>query len=133
MSFGFCYLRPFFACTSSISPTLTLHRVCEENPRAYLQPGTLIIGTCTGLLAASAIASSDSLIALIPLAVETVRLAFRLGATAARKAESLEASQTPWTSLVTGVDSTTVSVAVEEFNQTQVGAFTLSACQAAKS
>ncbi|RAH69481.1 putative polyketide synthase [Aspergillus aculeatinus CBS 121060] len=93
--------------------------VCEENPRAYLQPGILIIGTCTGLLAASAIASSDSLVALIPLAVETVRLAFRLGATAARKAESLETSQTPWTSLVTGVDSATVSVAVEEFNQTQ--------------
>ncbi|PYI20253.1 putative polyketide synthase [Aspergillus violaceofuscus CBS 115571] len=92
---------------------------CEENPRAYLQPGTLIIGTCTGLLAASAIASADSLVALVPLAVETVRVAFRLGATAARKAKSLEASQTPWTSLVTGIDSTTVSAAVEEFNQTQ--------------
>ncbi|PYI02699.1 putative polyketide synthase [Aspergillus sclerotiicarbonarius CBS 121057] len=93
--------------------------LCEENPHAYLQRGCLIIGTCIGLLTASAIASSDSLVALIPLAVETVRIALRLGARAASRAESLEPSQNAWTSLVTGVDSTTVLTAVEEFNQTQ--------------
>lgn len=81
---------------------------------------------CIGLLSASAIACSKSLIELIPLAVETVRAAFRLGSCVGCMAESLEPAiggQRSWTSLVTGVDSKTVISAVDSFNKSEVHKF----------
>lgn len=82
---------------------------------------------CIGLLSASAIACSKSLVELIPLAVESVRTAFRLGSYVGCMAQSLEPAidgQKSWTSLVTGVDSKTVISAVDSFNQSEVQNFT---------
>lgn len=95
----------------------------EENPHTYVKGGSHILGMCIGLLSASAIACSKSLVELIPLAVETVRIAFRLGSCVGYMAESLEPTvdgQRSWTSLVTGVDSKTVISAVESFNNSEV-------------
>ena len=53
-------------------------------------PSVRLLGLCTGLLAATAITSVDSLIALLPVVVQTVRAAFRIGAHVANVGERLE-------------------------------------------
>ncbi|KAH8689371.1 putative polyketide synthase [Talaromyces proteolyticus] len=109
-------LESAFACIAQLAHFIG---TSEENPHTYIKPGSRIMGMCIGLLSASAIACCDSLVALIPLAVETIRIAFRLGARVACVAESLEPGQKPWTSLVTGIDSQAVVSDVDSFNKTQ--------------
>ena len=81
------------------------------------------MGVCTGLLAASAVASCNTLISLIPLAVQAVRIAFRLGlrvATVGRHLESpLDRGQT-WSTIVLGLGSEAAEVALNDFNEKQV-------------
>ncbi|QGA19295.1 hypothetical protein EYB26_006984 [Talaromyces marneffei] len=97
--------------------------LAEENPQYYIKKGSHIVGVCIGLLSASAIACSHSLVHLIPLAVETVRTAFRLGSCVGRMArlqEPVVHESKSWTSLVTGVDLQAVASAIHAFNRTQV-------------
>ena len=98
-------------------------RLSEENPQSYVKPGSHIVGVCIGLLSASAIACSQSVGDLIPLAVETVRTAFRLGSRVGRMVRLQEPSaheSKSWISLVTGTDSQAVESAIDAFNSTQV-------------
>lgn len=78
---------------------------------------------CTGLLTASAVASSTSLTTLIPLAIQTIRITFRLGSRVATVAEQLEPptdrTQT-WSTIVLGINSGDAGVAVAEFNRDHV-------------
>lgn len=87
------------------------------------------MGVCIGLLTASALSCSRSLVDMIPLATETVRTAFRLGNCVGRMARLQEPAvygSKSWTSLVTGVSSQAVVSAVHVFNKTQVGSSKLS-------
>lgn len=90
----------------------------------YLQASTSqILGVCTGLLAASAVASSNSLTALIPLAVQAVCIAFRLGARVSRVGHQLEASGSEdqtWSTIVLGISSEAAELELKDFNQNQV-------------
>jgi len=99
-------------------------RFFEEHPMEYLQASTSqILGVCTGLLAASAVASSDSLTALIPLAVQTVCIAFRLGARVSRVGHQLEASRSEdqtWSTIILGIGSEAAELELKDFNQNQV-------------
>ncbi|RDW91966.1 hypothetical protein BP5796_01360 [Coleophoma crateriformis] len=92
----------------------------EEQPLAYLElNSTQILGVCTGLLAASAVASCSSLTALIPLAVQAVRIAFRMGARVTTVGNQLESSvdkSSTWSTIVLGIGSEAAEVALEEFN-----------------
>ncbi|KAK5457972.1 polyketide synthase [Exophiala xenobiotica] len=56
----------------------TFERRSPSYPRQT--PETCLVGVGIGLIVANAVASADSLPSLIPLAVETVSIAFRLGA-----------------------------------------------------
>jgi hypothetical protein len=56
----------------------TFERSSPSYPRQ--NPETCLVGVGIGLIVANAVASADSLPSLIPLAVETVLIAFRLGA-----------------------------------------------------
>ena len=105
---------------------LTSTRCFEEQPRTYIpssisRPDARLAGLCTGLIAASAIASADSLTALIPLAVEAVRIAFRTGAHVGRVAQQLECDtgRRSWSTIV-GADAKAVDTALSEFHEENV-------------
>ncbi|PQE14273.1 polyketide synthase protein [Rutstroemia sp. NJR-2017a BVV2] len=92
----------------------------EEQPLAYLEPAnTEVLGVCTGLLAASAVASCTSLTSLIPLAVQAVRIAFRLGsrvATVGNQLETTKDRQQTWSTIVLGISADAGEAALAEFN-----------------
>jgi len=103
-----------------------LLRYYEEFPLQYPHISTTqILGVCTGLLAASAVASSHTLSALIPLAVQTIRIAFRLGSRVATLGEQIEPkTQTlqTWSTIVLGVGREDALEALTQFNETNVNA-----------
>ena len=75
------------------------------------------------MLAASAIASANSLTALLPLAVETVRIAFRTGLYVGEVADRLERGQDTseaWSTTVATSDKQGAEVALDEYNQAHV-------------
>ncbi|ERF69996.1 hypothetical protein EPUS_03548 [Endocarpon pusillum Z07020] len=95
----------------------------EEQPRTYIpssfsRPDAKIVGLCTGLIAASAVASADSLTALVPLAVEAVRVAFRTGAHVGRVAQQVECEpgRKSWSTIV-AADVKAVEAALSEFHE----------------
>lgn len=82
-----------------------------------------LLGLCTGLLAASAVASVDSLIALLPVAVETVRVAFRTGAHVADVAQRLEIfsdTYESWSTVFTVADIDSAEEALNKFHHEHV-------------
>lgn len=95
----------------------------EEHPLAYLEPSnTEVLAVCTGLLAASAVASCKSLTSLIPLAVQAVRIAFRLGSRVAAVGNQLESAsdrQKTWSTIVMGLSPEAAERALEEFNESR--------------
>jgi len=95
----------------------------EENPLSYLKPSnTEVLAVCTGLLAASAVASCTSLTALIPLAVQAVRIAFRLGSRVATVGNQLESSsdrKKTWSTIVLGISPEAAEPALAEFNKSR--------------
>ena len=99
-------------------------RYYEDFPLEYPRPSrTHILGVCTGLLAASAVASSCSLTSLIPLAVQTLRIAFRLGsrvATVGNQLESRTSVPQSWSTIVLGMTSEVAEVTLSEFNEKHV-------------
>lgn len=101
-------------------------RCFEEQPRTYIpssfsRPDAKIVGLCTGLIAASAVASADSLTALVPLAVEAVRVAFRTGAHVGRVAQQVECEtgRKSWSTIV-AADVKAVEAALSEFHEENV-------------
>ncbi|EXJ93814.1 hypothetical protein A1O1_02207 [Capronia coronata CBS 617.96] len=92
----------------------------EERRPSYIQPNTdaRLVGLCTGLIAAAAIASSDSLTALVPLAVEAVRIAFRAGAHVGRVAQQIEGESKPqsWSTIV-AADEKSAQAALDAFHK----------------
>jgi hypothetical protein len=83
---------------------------------------TRIVGICTGLLAAAAISTSKSLAELIPKAVDTVLLAFRIGLHAESMSDTIvghDKSAKSW-SLVLGMREDDASAAISSFLQAKV-------------
>jgi hypothetical protein len=98
--------------------------MAEECPN-ILSPERSIIGLCSGLLAAAAVSSFSSPSSCIPLAVETVRIAFRLGLHVDTVADRLrvKAHETEsWSVLVSGITELVAKYAVEDFNTQNVRA-----------
>ncbi|KAL2819649.1 hypothetical protein BDW59DRAFT_120646 [Aspergillus cavernicola] len=77
-----------------------------------------VLGVCTGSLAAAAISCSTSLSELLPIAVQTVLIAFRLGLCAQEVRDRLEISEEdrtqPW-SVVSDVSPEQVALALNNF------------------
>ena len=99
---------------------LTTNRAFEERSVSYISPNidARIVGLCTGLLAASAVASVDSLTALIPLAIESVRLAFRAGALVGRIGLQIQGEgQTPSWSTIVAADEKSAQSALDAFHK----------------
>ena len=96
--------------------------------RGPAHPGSesCVIGVSTGLLAAAAVALSPAVSALIPLAIEVVLIAFRLGLHVERTARNLEAStansseRASWTYVIPNKTEEEAQESIAAFNREHV-------------
>ena len=95
----------------------------EKNWEDVTNRQTFNVGLCSGLFAATAVASTPSLSALVPVAVEVVLMAFRVGMHVHCLAEKIspttEASES-WTHIYPGVKEAQASKALAEFHDVNV-------------
>ncbi|KAG8528459.1 Type I Iterative PKS [Bacidia gigantensis] len=136
-------LRAEFPRFSSILDLLTRYRKIQDNPalegaltcvhqiatfiayygeeaRVYpLASGSYFSGLCTGLLAAAAISSAHAVSDLIPVAVETVLIAFRTGLRTLQMRDRIcrRSTKHDWSVVVSGIDEGTATPALREFSQ----------------
>lgn len=88
-------------------------------------PESHIIGSCTGLLAAAAVSSCKSLVDLLPVSVEVVKLSYRIGSLVGRTANHVEQGcdgPQSWALAVTGLREEQVIKRLDDFHHTNVGA-----------
>lgn len=83
---------------------------------------SFIIGLCTGQLAAAAVSSSKTVGELIPVGVETVVLALRLGISVMKVQELVESSKSgsSWSVLVSGMREQEAQELIEQFAEKNV-------------
>jgi hypothetical protein len=95
-------------------------RYYAENPTELpALANTRIVGLCTGLLAASVVASARSLSELLPLATEAVRIAFRAGTCVGAAKDALENAtnaKDSWSTIVTGISEKDAKSALATFH-----------------
>ena len=92
----------------------------SHGTRAYPPVETCLVGLCLGSLAAAAVASSHSLTDLLPLASETVGIAFRIGLHTLEKGRLLHRPSKgakPWSVVFGGLDELAAKTALEDFNR----------------
>lgn len=88
---------------------------------------TVVLGLCTGSLAAAAISTSTSVFELLPAAVEAVLIAFRTGLRSIEVRDDIERSsqsELPMWSVIVGMDE---SQALKELNVFSAAKVTISA------
>jgi len=94
-----------------------------ENPTELPNPAnTRLVGLCTGLIAASVVASARSLSELLPLATEAVRIAFRAGTCVGAAKDALEHpadAKESWSTIVTGISEDAAQDALTAFHDAQ--------------
>ena len=100
-------------------------REVEDDTKPYPAPGdTYVLGVCTGSLAAAAVSCSSSLSELLPLAVQSPLVAFRLGFCALDMRDRLESSAEdrgrPWSVVVSGLDAEAAESGIKKFCQDNV-------------
>jgi hypothetical protein len=90
---------------------------------------TINVGLCSGLFAATAVASAQCVSALVPLGVQVVLMAFRTGTYAQSIAERLSPttsdSSESWTHIYAGVKDVQASAALDAFHDAYVNALFL--------
>ena len=82
------------------------------------------MGLCTGTLAAAAISSSTSLSELLPAAVHTVQVAFRLGLCGQELRDRIHtpdpSAGQEWSAVFFGLDEASAVAAIAEFSNSKV-------------
>ena len=84
---------------------------------------THIVGSCTGLLAAAVISSSRSLVDLLPVAVEVVRIAFRIGSLVNEGRDQIEhasSQSSSWSVVLPGLSELDAVRIIKEFHESSV-------------
>lgn len=117
--------------TSSIVINTIDHRFMEATSHSYPSPDTVYVGLCTGLLSAAAIAISKSLTHLVTTAVNVVRICFRVGLVARRRALQLEAengTSDSWSILVMNLSASEARSLVETSQKEQVCIHRMTEC-----
>ncbi|KAH8804520.1 putative polyketide synthase [Xylogone sp. PMI_703] len=95
----------------------------DDHPSEYFVPSdTVLVGLCTGLLASAAVSASKSLVDLIPIALNIVRVAFRIGVKVNSAAQRLATvheikGNQSWSRLVVGIQKEAVIEEVNQFNE----------------
>lgn len=89
---------------------------------------TYMVGLCTGLLSAAAISSTPTVSTLIPLAIQTVLVAFRTGLyinAFSSKLYSPSTKSESWTMVFPGAGEEDVKNAISKFHLSNVSLFGL--------
>lgn len=87
------------------------------------ESNTHIVGSCTGLLAAAVVSSSRSFVDLLPVAVEVVRIAFRLGSLVNEVRDQIEQSSnqsTSWSVVLPGLCESDAVRTIQNFYEINV-------------
>lgn len=108
-----------FSDLNSSRYTSALHGQIEESTKSC------VVGLSAGLLAAAAVACSPEITALIPLAVEVVLIAFRVGRLARTAARHIEVTRTEdsaasWSFVIPGMTQPEAQAALSAYNQSKV-------------
>ncbi|TVY82991.1 Conidial yellow pigment biosynthesis polyketide synthase [Lachnellula suecica] len=80
---------------------------------------TKVIGVCTGLFAASAVLSCDDLTSFLPLAIETVKIAFRVGLLVSIRAKEITSQPTSisWSAIISGTSEQEAEAYAKHLNE----------------
>lgn len=99
-----------------------LHSFFDDHPSQHFVPSnTILVGLCTGLLAAAAVSASQSALDLIDNALKIVRVAFRIGIRVNDAAQRLSTDvNQSWSRLVVGVQKEASIAEVRQFNERKV-------------
>lgn len=102
-----------------------MNREYEDVGKPYPRPDdSYVLGLCTGSLAAAAVSSSSSLSELLPIAVQTVLIAFRLGLCALDMRDRLEMwtkdRGQPWSVVISDLEPQSAVAAIKEFCKANV-------------
>lgn len=84
---------------------------------------TRIVGSCTGLLAAAAVSSSQNLVELLPAAVEAVRIAFRIGVFVTEVRDEIEQrteNAPSWSAVISGIQESDANSILSKFHDENV-------------
>lgn len=107
-----------------IEPGLTISSYYGDEGQIYpLGSDSHVIGLCTGLLASAAVSSSRTIGELIPVAVEAVVIALRLGLCALKVRDLVgqhEAQSQSWSAVILGLHEDKASLAIREFSKRKV-------------
>lgn len=114
-----------FQYMSSYSVKLTVGRQHSDRKLSFPTPqDSVLLGFCTGSLAAAAVSSSQDLVSFIPAAVHAVVVALYTGLRAAQEAQSIHGNaSSPWSLLVLGVSGDQMTTILEGFNSRNVRIF----------
>ncbi|KAL2132795.1 hypothetical protein VTI74DRAFT_3364 [Chaetomium olivicolor] len=114
-------LNPAFqTALSCICQLGSFMREFEDSTKPWPGPNdAYTLGVCTGSLAAAAVSCSSSLSELLPLAVQTALIAFRLGLCALDIRDRLETSVEdrgrPWSVVLSGLEAQAAAVSIKNF------------------
>lgn len=92
----------------------------ERNDASAPSPTMHLVGLCTGMLPAVAMAFSDSTSQLLELAPEVIRISLRLGLEASRRSAQIEKSHQSWATVVPGVPFQKQVEILSEFHEAHV-------------
>ncbi|KAK6592490.1 beta-ketoacyl synthase [Botrytis cinerea] len=105
-------------CIAQLSQYIDRHE--KEHGDSTIPSETCLVGLCTGLFAAAAIASSPSISQLIPIAVQVMLMSFRTGAYVAALANRLDSRpELPesWTYVVPAAQENEVNSILGDFHK----------------
>lgn len=103
-----------------------MHSSLDDNPSQLILPSnTVLVGLCTGLLAATAVSASHSVLDLVANALQIVRVAFRIGVKVNDAARCLSTGHDvsvsqSWSRLVAGVQKEAAEEEIKQFNEGMV-------------
>ena len=98
----------------------------DNHPSQNLAPrDTVLVGLCTGLLAAVAVSASQSILDLIDNALKVVKIAFRIGVKVKETARRLSTDDNvqangSWSKLVVGISKEASATEISDFNKRKV-------------
>lgn len=120
---GLLLTYAFLQCCLSSNGCSCLSRQ-EDNDETifHTHPSTetYLVGLCTGMLPAAALAVTTSTSQLLKLAPEIVRMALRLGLEARRRSVQIERSNESWATVVSSISPQEQQKALDLFHQENV-------------
>lgn len=127
----FCALRSYlnilsqyeYSSQSILLLTQLISRYEKEHGDSTSPGETCLVGLCTGLFAAAAIASSPSISQLIPIAIQVMLMAFRTGAHVAALADRLNSRSDlseSWTYVVPAAQESEINTILSDFHKENV-------------